>query len=735
MKSTLFFIAFCIHIGLFAQQAKLNKANQYFRELNFQSAVQLYEQILKKGTKPQALFNLSHSYRRIGDTKKAEYWYAQSILHPECTPEMYVYLAQALLSNNKPIDAKRQLEKFLSLQPTDVRAKNLLRSCNDTVRQELENAGSLYQVKAIEEINTPNDDFGATFYRRGMVFCTEKDTGGAVLRRSGWTGRPFVDMFFTTVRLVDEDKMEFKFSRAESFAPELRTKWHDGPLCFTADQSTMYLTKNNLDGRKARYANNGIINTKIVSSKKTGDSWTTPLNVSFANPNFSVMHPALTPDGFKMFFASDMSGGFGGYDLYVSYNENGSWSAPVNLGPGINTEGDELFPYVSKEGLLYFSSDGHTGMGGYDIYYSRAVRGIWNPVSNVGAPLNSNKDDFGFVMDSTRKYGFFSSNREGGKGFTDIYLFKKISVDAEILVFDKVTGEGLDSVLITCDCYPKKTFTTNVDGKLYLELPANKTCNFVFNSPAGEKEVAISTQNYAIGSQIFEQVPIQIDEGLTFAVEGIAMNKDNNAPVAMASITLLNSCNNTTQSYVTDAQGKFNFKLEPNCCYVARGQANKFFTATTSFCTKGLYRSDTFDTKILLPPFLTINGKNTFNDTTSFYGVKNIYHVYGKANIEQNSSTDLQTLLTLLQNNPDLAIEIRSHTDSRGSNEFNINLSTQRAKAIVDFLIVNGVKENRLAYKGLGETELLNNCGDNSNCDDVQHGENRRTEFRVIKNK
>ncbi len=275
---------------------------------------------------------------------------------------------------------------------------------------------------------------------------------------------------------------------------------------------------------------------------------------------------------------------------------------------------------------------------------------------------------------------------------------------------------------------------TNVDGKLYLELPANKTCNFVFNSPSGEKEVAISTQNYAIGSQIFEQVPIQIGEGLTFAVQGVAMNKDNNQPIANTTVTLLNSCNNNTQTFVTDAAGQFNFKLEPNCCYVARGQASRFFTATASFCTKGLYRSDTLEAKILLPPFLTSGGKGTFDDTTSFYGVKNIYHVYGKASIEQASSTDLQTLLTLLQNNPTLAIEIRSHTDSRGGNDFNNNLSTQRAKAIVDFLIANGVAENRLAYKGLGESELLNSCNDNATCTDAQHGENRRTEFRVIKN-
>lgn len=735
MKSTLLSVALSCGVAslAWAQNAKLNKANKYFRELNYQGAIELYEQILKKEMKPQALFNLAECYRKIGDTRQAERLYSQSITHPEALPEMYVHLGQALLSNRRPADARRQFEKFLSMQPSDTRAKNLLRACNDTVRLELENAGLLYQVKAIEEINTTNDDFGAAFYKKGIVFASEKDTGGVALRRSAWTGRPFLDLFYTNVRLIDEDKLEFKFSRPEEFGRELQTKWHDASVCFNEDHTQILLTRNYIDRRKVSYSSKGVVNTKIIQAKRVGEEWQKIENAAFSNPEFSVMHPALTPDGYKLYFSSDMDGGFGGMDLYVAYNENGNWSAPINLGPGINTEGDEVFPYVSKDGLLYFASDGHTGMGGLDIYYSRATRGVWSPVANMGAPINSNKDDFGFVIDATKKYGFVSSNRDGGKGLTDIYLFKRLSVDATLLVFDKATGKGLENVDVTCDCFPRKTFKTNVDGMLYMELPMNKTCHFTMASEAANKEMSVSTQGYAVGSDIFEQVPMDLGAGLKFVVDGKALDKDENTPLSSVLLTLLNSCTSASQTVIADENGKFIFNLEPNCCYVVRAAKEGYFTATTNFCTKGLYKSDTLEATIEMPRLLTINGNTITLDTNSVFIADNIYHEYDKADINVAASTGLESLLTLMQNNPDIAIEIRSHTDSRGSGAYNFNLSTRRAKAIADYLISKGIAETRLAYKGMGESELVNGCGDSVPCSEEEHQQNRRTEFRIMR--
>ena len=712
----------------------LTQANKYYRELNYQRAIPAYESIIKKSGKAEAIFNLADCYKKVGDMQKAEYWYTQAVLQSEATPEMFILLAQAQLANGNIHAARRNVEKFLSHSPRDLRGNNLLKACDEAVQEELKNAGALYKVQAVEAINTENDDFSPVFYKNGLIYCTEKDSSGAVLRRSAWTGREFVSQYFTVVRLLDEDKMDFRFGAPTPFADELRTKWHDGPLTIDADGKMLFATRNHVDKNKVAYSSNGIVHTKIVSAQNLGGVWSKIDNVSFNNKEYSVMHPALTPDGGKMYFASDMPGGFGGMDLYLAYREgNGSWSAPVNLGPGINTEGDEVFPYVDQNGLLYFASDGHVGMGGLDIYYSRAVRGVWDPVTNVGAPLNSIKDDFGFVIDSTRKYGFISSNRDGGKGLTDIYLFTRMSVDAEVLVFRGDDGIGLDSVEVTSDCFPKQTFYTNVEGKLYIELPMDRTCNFTLSSPNFEKKnITISTKDYAVGAKISQQVPIEANKDLKFVVKGTAVNKEDNSPLAGAEITLLSSCTKSSQMAIADHEGNFSFELEPACCYVARASKDGYFISASQFCTKGLYKSDSLLTTIEMPALMTVNGKSIL-DTNAVFLVENIYHQYDKADINHLTSSGLLTLLNLLQNNPNLSIEIRSHTDSRGSAEYNQRLSERRAKAIADYLIGQGIDSNRLTYIGVGETEILNGCYDGLSCTEEEHAINRRTEFRATK--
>ncbi len=736
MTTKIYALACCLFLAsaaLTAQTAKLNKAHKHFQDLDYQNAIRLYEEILQKSSPPQAIFNLAESYKHVGDTRKTEEWYAKSVLLPEATPEMFVYLAQAQLCNGNILAAKRNLEEFIAKRPGDKRGKNLLLACVDSVRAEMENGGAFYKVSNVEAINTPLDEFSPSLFKRGFVYCTERDTGGAVQRRTAWTGRPFVHQSYVIVRLVDEDKMEFKFGRSEPFGDDLATKWHDGPVCFTDDQTMIYGTRSHVQGKKVTRSSKGHVNLKIITARRAGEGWTGIDNVSFNNPEYSVMHPALSPDGKRLFFSSDMTDGFGGMDLYVAYFENGAWSAPVNLGPGINTEADEAFPFVGKDGVLYFASDGHTGMGGMDIYYSRAVRGVWEPVTNMGAPINSGRDDFGFVMDTTRKFGFISSNRDGGKGLTDIYLFTRLTVDAELLVFRDDNGQGLDSVTVTSDCFPRKTYYTNPDGKLYIELPVDKTCKFTFSSPNFEtKEVDISTKDYAIGSQLVQQVPIPSKKNLVFAVEGSVHDKDENKTIAGAQIVLQSSCSNNSITSTVDDNGAFFLPLEANCCYVVRASKSGYFTATTNFCTKGMYESDTLKARIDMPLLLSMGGKG-IRDTSSVFVVDNIYHEYGSAAIIMQSSTGLDNLLKLLQNNPELAIEIRSHTDSRGPAAFNQDLSMRRAKAIADYLITRGIAETRLAYKGVGEGELLNNCADGVLCTEEEHLQNRRTEFRATK--
>ena len=203
-----------------------------------------------------------------------------------------------------------------------------------------------------------------------------------------------------------------------------------------------------------------------------------------------------------MYFASDVPGGFGGYDLYVSYNEDGVWSKPVNLGPEINTEGDEIYPYMDQEGYFYFSSDGQTGLGGFDIYYTRSQKGIWDPAINLGSPINSSRDDISFVTDSSGSYGYFSSNRVEGKGGMDIYAFKRVALETE-LVFDKHTGEGIGGVEVVRWCIQNQ-YETNIDGRLFIPLPMNKDCKLSFVSDELDPfDQSFSTKGYTAGSELF----------------------------------------------------------------------------------------------------------------------------------------------------------------------------------------------------------------------------------------
>jgi len=632
-----------------AQSGKLLRANKMFKELNYQGAITLYESILKKSPEPIALFNLATCYRKVGDTRNAEYWYGRAITHPDATTDMYFYYGLMLLSNEKIDEAKTQFNKFIEKEPGQARGYNLLAACNDTLRQELMNAGILYQIQNIERINSKYDDFGPVMYTngasKGVLFCSERDTSGAANRKSAWTGRSFVDMYYAKYFLIDEDKQEYKYGKAEEFSEDLYSKFHDGPASFQIEKDEIYFTRNHKQRDE-----NGISNLGIYKASKKDGRWTNIESIAINNPAYTVAHPAITPDGYKMYFSSDMDGGFGGMDLYVSYWESDRWGSPLNLGPEINTEGDEIFPFVDHEGILYFASDGHTGLGGLDVYSSTVYRGVWAPVTNLGFPINSNKDDFGITMDSTKTLGYFSSNRDGGQGLTDIYSFTRLTVDVELLVFDKNTGLGIPNLKVKTPCFPRDSFVTNADGKIFTEMPIDRNCVFtVYSDTYGNIPTDISTQNYQVNTTLFFEVPLDAGD-LEFSVTGSVRDRSGQ-PVNNATVLLLSSCGTDVKSTTTNATGDYEFELEEGCCYVAQVSKEGFFTSIDTFCTKGETQSLAFESSITMPKFWDEDMINAM-DTSSLYIIDNIYYATGAYKVDP-SSPGLGDLLNLLENNPE----------------------------------------------------------------------------------
>lgn len=753
MKSSIYLAIISVLIMSFCNQTsaqgfKLKQANKYYKELNYQEAIKLYEQILKrKKLAHDALLNLPECYRKTGDYQKAENIYSLAISNIEdINPEVYFYYGLCLLSNSKTSEALAAFEEFKKLNPADTRANKLIASCNDSIRNVIENAGALYNVRNVEEINTQFDEFGVTIYKDGIVYCAERDTAkGPYLIRNSWTGRPFTDVYTIDAKIKDARKKEYQYGKEKPFANVVKSKFHDGPVTF-ADDSTMYFTAN----FKKKSVKNNVFNTQISKVTKTGEKWSKTPDIQYISDlRYSVAHPTISTKGDKIYFSSDMEGGFGKMDIYVAYLENGSWSDPINLGPEINTEGDEVFPWLDYDGTLYFASDGHSGLGGLDIYSSEGSRGKFSTAQNIGSPINSNFDDFSFSIDSSRLFGYFSSNREGGKGLNDIYSYTKLALNAELLVFNKQNGKPFSNVLVKTDCFPRDEYYSDNDGKIFISLPLNRDCQFTLTSSEfADTTILVSTKGFDLGAQLFFKAPIEAGQTI-LTLNGNLVNDKTGSPISGAKVELLSNCETASLVSNTDSYGNFSFKIKANCQYVIKGMNEGYFTSAMNLNTIGQRRDTTYFFNIKMTEFFKDASANQYNQNnngninpdgtinlngdSSLIQIENIYFDYNSAVIDINRSAGLVKLLDLMKNNANINVHINAHTDSRGDITSNLNLSQRRAKAIADYLVNKGIQPSRMTFEGSGESKLQNGCRDNVNCTEEQHRVNRRTEFTVKK--
>lgn len=777
-----------------AQVAKLKRANAYFEELSYSDAIQLYLEVLDRRDVDQAKVNLAESYRKIGNLSEAEYWYGQSVRLPSSKPENKLFYAMALQSNGKCELAIKWFEEYTLENPDDLRGQLLKESCSNKILTSLSKSSETsYKISNLSDINTSFDDFGAVFYGQGIVYASEHDEGGAVRRIHTWTGNPFLELYYADVETRQQDStMTFNYSEPSKYSQKLNTKFHDGPLCFSSDQKTVYFTRNNITGKD----DDGIIRLKIYSAKYANGSWMDIQSMPFNSDEYSVAHPAVSPDGEMMIFSSDMPGGFGSMDLYIARFENGRWSPAINLNsyiPGINTEGEEIFPSLHKDGTLFFTSNGHTGLGGLDNLYVKRINKVWGPITNVGTPINSEADDFAMVMDDEKTFGFFSSNRSGGAGNDDIYSFYRLLLDVEIFVFDDVTGKPLEGAAVTQDCGNSLPMLTGSDGKIILEMPLNKECEF---SAAADQylsnTIITNTSNYRAGDRIFVQIPLS--RPLEFELAGSIIDEKTKRPVKGAVLTLTNDCGDLVQSSKAEKGGNFNFDLESDCCYVLTSEKKGFITKATNVCTRGKDRSEditsilemvpipksttsggpivsttptttgttvisstppttTSSTIISTPPTnstIITSSPTVISTPSSSSIIRNypdgsgemtyeyfdrlpiIYHDYDKANVKELDKNTLTQVLNVMNVHSNIVIEIASHTDARGDADYNLLLSKRRAREVMRFLVKAGIDKARIKSNGYGETQLVNSCFDDTECEEEEHQLNRRTEIRVV---
>ena len=630
---------------LFAQPEKeLEKANEMYKNFSYVDAIKIYERIAQKGfVNQEMLQSLGNAYYYNAEYKKALPWYEQLFQEGKykVKPEYYYRYAQTLKSVGDYTQADKMMAKFVELtNANDTRAA--LFEENKDYQTVIKNNSGRFQLNNAS-INTENSEYGTALYGDKIVFAGATDARKAKHGVSQWTGESFYDLY-------EAEHFDQKLGNRKPFSSSVNTQFNESTPVFTKDGNTMYFTRNNYVNKKLGSDIENTILLKILrATKDKNGNWGDIVEVPFNSDQYNVAHPALSPDEKYLYFASDMPGSFGNSDIFrVEILGDNQYGTPENLGNIINTAGRESFPYISKDNVLYYSSDGIPGLGGLDIFAAKFnADGSTSKPVNIGMPGNSADDDFCFVFNSDSKIGFLTSNRPGGKGKDDIYSFRE---DKPLLFSCQKNIKGIVK--------DAKTKAVIADAKVIL-------------SDKVMKEVS-TDQSKTDGTFTFEKV----------------------------------NCNDSH--------------------YYLRGEKEKYETAEVNV-TVG---KDEVVYEILLNPRQVAIEKGM--DLAKVFEIKEIKFDYNKANIRPDAEVELTKIVEVMREYPKMKIDIRSHTDSRGSDSYNLKLSERRAKATLEWMVKQGIERKRLTAKGYGETQLVNGCSNGVPCTEEEHQENRRSEFIVV---
>lgn len=629
----------------FQGNGQIRRANKQFELFNYAEAIPLYLKAIEKNNDkvtPEAIQKLADCYRLTNNAAEARIWYEKSTRLPNADAGDYFFLGQALRTLGEYDAAAQAFETFNKKEPGNTKGEQFYKYCIEI--DDWLSEPDWAELKNVSSINSKYSDFGPAFFKNGIVFSSDRKTEDFVDKTYGWTNFSYLNLFYSEPEytgyywsaMTEPVSMERNFNQT----------YHDGPAFFTNNDRLVYLTKTlPVKGKKGsgnlRTYLLRIFLAEIIPGKKL-DFQPFFLNSS----DYSVAHPTLTKNGDKIYFSSDMPGGFGGADLYVCEKENGQWGEPQNLGEKINTFEDEVFPFILNDSVLFFSSKGHMGYGGLDIFKAELHHSVWGEPVNLKHPVNSSYDDFSIVLNEKMDGGFFSSNRPEGIGSDDIYAFRNLLIQEE----------------------------ENV-------VPKNK-----------------------------------------LLVKGFVKELDSRKPVQESTVFLFNSTSDEVLILKTDESGKFEAEVDYNVPYVAKAMKYGYIYDCTSFRTPSDQETKEFDIpRSLLLARLEVN---------QVFQVDNIYYDLDESFIREDAKPALDNLVQIMKSYP-ISAELSSHTDSRASGAYNMELSQKRAEAAVRYIVLQGIDPARITARGYGETQLVNDCADGISCTEEEHQANRRTEFKI----
>jgi outer membrane protein OmpA-like peptidoglycan-associated protein/tetratricopeptide (TPR) repeat protein len=711
----------------------MRRADKLFNSFAYKDAAALYEMELKKNSKNyNALKNVATCYRKINDMPNAEKWYAKVVENESTDPENYLYYAQALEFNGKIDDAKVYYKKFTASANMDKRGERKMKSLDALASFYTDSI--YYKVNPVS-FNTVGSDYGITYCKEGLTFATSGIQSSFVKSEFKWNNEAFSDLYI--VRMFDE--RDSVFAPAKSLSNNVNSKYNEGPACYDSEGRTLAFTRNGYMNGKAIAGKDKTNYLQIYIATDKMHDWKNIKPFNQNSTSHSVCHPAFSANGKVMYFVSDMPGGYGGTDIYISKYDNGKWSEPTNMGVSINTEGNELFPSVLRDSILYFASNGKGGLGGLDIYAAQINVEKVKEVVNMGYPVNTVYDDFGLIYNKSKRVGFFSSNRPGGKGKDDIYRFTYTKPDFQLklLVLDSESKKALKKAKVKLyDAKSKLLQELETDELGVVVTPIEMDANF---------SVAVSTDKYFDQAQPFDTkgvkgfeklVEVPMFKDLGFNLVGKIVDSETKSTMEDVQITILDAKSGADiYAGKTNTNGDFqknlsNYSLNQMVNYEIKLEKPGYI-AKTIYYSKQLNKSG--DVNLNEDINLSMEKLKVGTDIGKVFNLNPIYFDSGKADIREDAEVELNKIVKALEDNPTIVIEIGSHTDSRSAAKANLTLSDKRAKATVDYIVSKGIDKARLSGKGYGESKLVNKCKDGVKCTDEEHQQNRRTEFRIVK--
>ena len=698
-------------------QSNLTKAEAYYNNLQYQSAIEFYKRVLERDSSHLgSLIGIAESYRLLKDPESAEQWYRRvfdSMNDPlEIDPVLYYNFAQVLSSTEKYEEAQTCYKNYAILASDDSRILDKIQFVGN-MNYYLADS-NLYELNVLP-LNTDHSDFGVEYYNSGFVFISSRD-------KSILTKYNAASVMSEEETPLDLYYVEFddagNFKDPERFNRDLKTRFHEGPLAFFSDGKKVIFTRNNYVGGKKTRSVSGILNVGLFTARMDGNNnWIEIEPFLYNDPDYSVGHPSLSKDNTRLYFSSNMPGGIGGDDIYVSYFENGNWGEPINLGPEINTEGDEMYPYLSDDSTLYFASDGWGGFGGLDLFRAHGKDSIFMSPYNMGFPINTSRDDFALVINERDRSGYFSSDRPGGKGFDDIYAFKVNSFKIHGRVLELFNNDPIPDALVSLINIEGDTINQVVAdtmGRFQLALPFDSeyTIKLEKKDYTQYEYIHISTMNRKPG---IDSPDYYMWKHELFSA-GIIFSNETHIPMPDVKIMLVNHTDNLVDSTRTDSEGKYIFPLMPDKSYEVVADEEGYIGDTLPVMTNRLKEGTILNDFVLESEFI----EKVF-----------IYFDFDKSDIKQMFFADLNRMVNLLNKHPDTRFSVGAHADSRGSHAYNQALSERRANSVRRYMVSKGIDNARIDTRGFGELLILNRCIDGVDCQEIEHSVNRRAELKI----